>query len=331
MASQSIMSSTVLRLMVVGVILGVLSVMAESAPTAYPVKWGVPPNMHLGGFRQGGLLEVGDSLHFVYDNTEDNLLGVTSEHFVECNTSAPLREFNDGNTTINFSRPGSYYFICGFPNHCEDGQFLAVEVGEPLGAVSDSAVLEAMAEIVAIEEASESQESALSPDSNGAPMNSMEIEVVETVQVVEITEIVSGSDAKAPEASSLDALVHSMEALAHSLMTSQANSGEELAPSSAGGPTESLTEGNTESLMDAMQSIKTVATHQAHDQVSKAPGPSSPGKSDGTIQRATGQLTCLLCSKSPLLSLLGTECRKEHPGLFAWMPIDVAMATVYLV
>ncbi|CAM6116017.1 unnamed protein product [Calypogeia fissa] len=290
MASQSIMSSTVLRLTVVGVILGVLSVTTESAPTAYQVKWGVPPNMHLGGFRQGGVLEVGDSLQFVYDNTEHNLLGVTSEHFVECNSSAPLREFNDGNTTISFSRPGSYYFICGFPNHCEDGQFLAVEVGEPAGAVSDSAILEAMAEIVAIEEASEPQESASAPDSNGAPMNSMEIEVVETVQVVEITEI--GSDAKAPE---IDALVHSMEALAHSIMTSQANSGEELAPSSAGGPTESLTEGNTESLMEAIQSLKTVATPQAHDQVSKAPGPSSPGKSDGTIQRATRKFTwCII-------------------------------------
>ncbi|CAD5187613.1 unnamed protein product [Musa acuminata subsp. malaccensis] len=69
---------------------------------------------------------VGDSVYFKYKN--DSVLVVDREAYGECNTTDPLLEFDDGNTTFRFDRYGFFFFISGTPGHCEAGQRLIVRV-----------------------------------------------------------------------------------------------------------------------------------------------------------------------------------------------------------
>ena len=63
---------------------------------------------------------------FKYSN--DSVLVVDREDYVNCNTTNPLLKFTDGNTTFWFDRHGYYYFVSGETKHCESGQKLIVRV-----------------------------------------------------------------------------------------------------------------------------------------------------------------------------------------------------------
>ncbi|CAM6108493.1 unnamed protein product [Calypogeia fissa] len=131
MAPQKVFSSNSFGMMMMAIVLG--SMTAVSAGT-YSVKWTVPFTMeglHEGDIPpqiQGTKLKVGDSLRFEYNSEQNNLLEVSSSHFEECNSSAPLEKWTDGNTTVTFTKPGEFYYIGGLPRGCLAGQFLIVIV-----------------------------------------------------------------------------------------------------------------------------------------------------------------------------------------------------------
>ncbi|MCD7452166.1 hypothetical protein HAX54_015278 [Datura stramonium] len=78
---------------------------------------------------------VGDSLRFEYRN--DSVITVNKWEFYHCNRTHPASGANDGNKTVNLNRAGSFYFASGDPEHCGNGQRLAVEV-YPLHSISES-------------------------------------------------------------------------------------------------------------------------------------------------------------------------------------------------
>ncbi|CAM6108495.1 unnamed protein product [Calypogeia fissa] len=141
MAPQSLLSTNMLGMMTT-MVLALLSMKAVSAGTTYAVKWTVP--LSLEGLHQGAAfpkirattLKVGDSLRFEYDSMRNDLLEVDEIHFEECNNSAPIQKFIDGDTTITFSQPGEFYYICGLPRCCLAGQFLIVMVESEAGNVA---------------------------------------------------------------------------------------------------------------------------------------------------------------------------------------------------
>ncbi|MCO5547680.1 hypothetical protein L7F22_001131 [Adiantum nelumboides] len=72
---------------------------------------------------------VGDSLYFNYSSQYHNVLQVTEANYDACNASQPIRMWDDGATVIPLNMTGTFYYICGIPGHCEQGQKVAVTVG----------------------------------------------------------------------------------------------------------------------------------------------------------------------------------------------------------
>lgn len=63
---------------------------------------------------------------FEYQN--DSVVMVEKWDYYHCNSSDPILAFNNGKGVIKLDRPGPFYFISGFPEHCKNGQRLLVEV-----------------------------------------------------------------------------------------------------------------------------------------------------------------------------------------------------------
>ena len=53
---------------------------------------------------------------------------MSKEDYDSCNTSNPIKHYNDGNTKVRFDHSGPYYYISGEKGHCEKGQKLTVVV-----------------------------------------------------------------------------------------------------------------------------------------------------------------------------------------------------------
>ncbi|KAL5796715.1 hypothetical protein ACOSQ2_001535 [Xanthoceras sorbifolium] len=73
-------------------------------------------------------VNLGDSIIFHYENTNHDLTEVTLEDYNSCNAASPIAKYNSGNDNITFERPENYYFICGFPNHCQNGEKVTVKI-----------------------------------------------------------------------------------------------------------------------------------------------------------------------------------------------------------
>ncbi|XP_052181864.1 early nodulin-like protein 3 [Diospyros lotus] len=71
---------------------------------------------------------VGDTLVLKYKEKADSVLQVTEENYNNCNTTNPIKQYDDGDTEIQLDRPGPFYLISGAAGHCEKGQKLAVRV-----------------------------------------------------------------------------------------------------------------------------------------------------------------------------------------------------------
>ncbi|KAF8407089.1 hypothetical protein HHK36_006214 [Tetracentron sinense] len=69
---------------------------------------------------------VGDSLFFKYK--EDSVLVVDKWGYYHCNTTNPISAFNNRKTVIKLDKPGLFYFISGAPDHCRNGQRIAINV-----------------------------------------------------------------------------------------------------------------------------------------------------------------------------------------------------------
>ncbi|KAK4361880.1 hypothetical protein RND71_017121 [Anisodus tanguticus] len=72
-----------------------------------------------------------------FEFRNDSVIRVDKWEFYHCNRTHPASGAKDSNTTVNLDRPGSFYFVSGDPEHCKNGQRLAVEV-YPLHPISDS-------------------------------------------------------------------------------------------------------------------------------------------------------------------------------------------------
>ncbi|KAK7856782.1 mavicyanin [Quercus suber] len=71
---------------------------------------------------------VGDTIRFVYNPIENNVMLVTYENFKSCNSTDPKFVRISGNDSLPITKPGHYYYICGVPGHCEVGQKVDIRV-----------------------------------------------------------------------------------------------------------------------------------------------------------------------------------------------------------
>ncbi|XP_061337492.1 stellacyanin-like [Gastrolobium bilobum] len=71
--------------------------------------------------------KVGDALLFLYSSA-NGLDEVTREDFNTCNTTNPLTNYVNGNTTVPLTKAGDRYFVCGNKLYCLGGMKLHVHV-----------------------------------------------------------------------------------------------------------------------------------------------------------------------------------------------------------
>jgi hypothetical protein len=93
--------------------------------------WAVPNNTNTESYSDWAgrnRFQVGDSLVFLYNSSEDSVLQVTHGDYISCSTSQPIASFKNGNTVFKFPQPGSYFFISGASGHCQKSQKLHVIV-----------------------------------------------------------------------------------------------------------------------------------------------------------------------------------------------------------
>ncbi|VVA38539.1 PREDICTED: mavicyanin [Prunus dulcis] len=74
---------------------------------------------------------VGDTLIFAYNNQFHTVMQVSDQDFQSCNASA-ISTYTSGSDTITLKRPGHYYFLCGAPGHCQNGQKVDIKVTLPV-------------------------------------------------------------------------------------------------------------------------------------------------------------------------------------------------------
>ncbi|KAL0715071.1 hypothetical protein Bca4012_022050 [Brassica carinata] len=74
------------------------------------------------------IFTAGDSLLFVYNTQFHNVKQVGRRDFLSCNATSALTTYTSGSDTVALKTPGHYYFLCGFPGHCQAGQKLHVLV-----------------------------------------------------------------------------------------------------------------------------------------------------------------------------------------------------------
>ncbi|GAV57773.1 Cu_bind_like domain-containing protein, partial [Cephalotus follicularis] len=71
---------------------------------------------------------VGDTIFFEYNKQHQNVMRVKHQQFDSCNTTSPITIYTSSYDKITLNRSGHYYFICGFPQHCDNGQKVNIKV-----------------------------------------------------------------------------------------------------------------------------------------------------------------------------------------------------------
>ncbi|CAK7348045.1 unnamed protein product [Dovyalis caffra] len=74
---------------------------------------------------------VGDILVFNYNNQFHNVKQVKHQGFESCNATSPIATYTNGSDTVTLEKLGHFYFICGYPGHCQAGQKIDVFVPPP--------------------------------------------------------------------------------------------------------------------------------------------------------------------------------------------------------
>ena len=59
-----------------------------------------------------------------------NVLEVTKDAFEACTTANPISFDKSGSTTVVLTMPGTRYFICGAPGHCQGGMKMEVKIAD---------------------------------------------------------------------------------------------------------------------------------------------------------------------------------------------------------
>ncbi|CAN8229918.1 unnamed protein product [Cochlearia groenlandica] len=95
-------------------------------------SWNVPnsPNNNntLNLWAENNRFKVGDILVWKYDLKVDSVLQVTKEDYECCNTSNPIKQYNNGDTKFELEKSGPYYFISGAPGNCDKGEKIVIVV-----------------------------------------------------------------------------------------------------------------------------------------------------------------------------------------------------------
>ncbi|KAG2245412.1 hypothetical protein Bca52824_092723 [Brassica carinata] len=93
-------------------------------------SWKVPDSHDktLNHWAETNRFKVGDILVWKYDAKVDSVLQVTKEDYASCNTTKPLKHFNDGDTKFELEHSGTYFFISGAPDHCVKGEKITILV-----------------------------------------------------------------------------------------------------------------------------------------------------------------------------------------------------------
>eukprot|EP00253_Pinus_taeda_P008800 PITA_08800 len=97
----------------------------------FTVDWEVPNDTKIQIYTEWAgknRFQVGDSLVFNYSSSEDSVLQVSCEDYDSCNTSKPIRKFQDCPLVFTLNQSGSFYFISGANGHCQKAQKLHVVV-----------------------------------------------------------------------------------------------------------------------------------------------------------------------------------------------------------
>ncbi|GJV24435.1 early nodulin-like protein 1, partial [Tanacetum coccineum] len=74
------------------------------------------------------ILQIGDSILFVYEAGKDSVLQVRLEDYVTCNTTSPVVNYSDGHSVVKLNEPGHYYFISGLVDNCKNNGRIAIVV-----------------------------------------------------------------------------------------------------------------------------------------------------------------------------------------------------------
>ncbi|RID47808.1 hypothetical protein BRARA_I04374 [Brassica rapa] len=90
--------------------------------------WTTLGNVDYQKWTSSDIFTPGDSLLFVYNTQFHNVKQVSRRDFLSCNATSALATYNSGSDTVALKKPGHYYFLCGFPGHCQAGQKLHVLV-----------------------------------------------------------------------------------------------------------------------------------------------------------------------------------------------------------
>ncbi|XP_070048338.1 mavicyanin-like [Nicotiana tabacum] len=72
--------------------------------------------------------QVNDILNFNYNNKYHNVMQVSSQEYYSCTVTDPMATLNTGKDSFTLSAPGDYYYVCGFPGHCQIGQKVHIQV-----------------------------------------------------------------------------------------------------------------------------------------------------------------------------------------------------------
>ncbi|KAK2976274.1 hypothetical protein RJ640_019757 [Escallonia rubra] len=65
---------------------------------------------------------------FEYHTQFHNVMQVSHSDYRSCNTTTPVKTYSTGKDSIAIWAPGHYYFLCGFPGHCQAGQKVDIRV-----------------------------------------------------------------------------------------------------------------------------------------------------------------------------------------------------------
>ncbi|KAG4906933.1 hypothetical protein AAZX31_20G059900 [Glycine max] len=95
-------------------------------------SWGIPisPSSQLyDKWSKYHYLSIGDSLLFLYPPSQDSVIQVTEESYKSCNLKDPILYMNNGNSLLNITSEGDFYFTSGEAGHCQKNQKLHITVG----------------------------------------------------------------------------------------------------------------------------------------------------------------------------------------------------------
>ncbi|KAM7258101.1 hypothetical protein ACFE04_013842 [Oxalis oulophora] len=71
---------------------------------------------------------IGDTIEFQYNNHNHNVKQVTEEDFQQCSPASPIGTYTTGSDKIVLEKAEHYYFLCGYPGHCQAGQKIDILV-----------------------------------------------------------------------------------------------------------------------------------------------------------------------------------------------------------